>query len=267
MNNKIVTSLLCLVVVIIMSAGCSKSISPDELLTESIKASSFQSFSLNMGIGQSMQQGAAATKMDSNMKLDIIANPLAMYQQVSMKVNNENELKFDTYVTPDGYYSHDLVNKVWTKQPSEMMTDVKASMSELQTAPAKELEKLRPYVEQLKATEQDKQHTLTLSLTGTGYEVLLKDLVGGLISDQPKPKDILKAAKVNKLEYNVVIDEETNAVKQIQIDTDLVLQVKDQSISLKQHIVADYSNVNGVKSIVVPEEGIKKAMESTAVKQ
>ncbi|MFD2615482.1 DUF6612 family protein [Paenibacillus gansuensis] len=230
-------------------------------IKEAVQASAeAKSFSLAMNIKQSMTQEADLIDMDSRMKLDIIKQPFAMYQNVVMNIGGEEDTKFDAYMTDTEYFAHDLITEDWTKMPKESIAEIKATFSKMQTDPGAELTKLTPYLSQMKAEEKDGKRVYSVNLTGTGYETILDDLVKGLIGDRPDADAILKTAKVQKLQYTATVDSATKLPQQIHILTDVVLTVDGKMIGLKQDIKADYSGYNEVKPIAVPEEGRKNAL-------
>ncbi|ANE46647.1 hypothetical protein SY83_10615 [Paenibacillus swuensis] len=223
-------------------------------------ATASKSFSLAMDIQQSMTQQAELMQMQSNMKLDTVKQPFAMYQKVDMNVGGDDETKFEAYMNDSEYFAHDLVTGDWTKMPKESVAEIKGTFSELQTDPGKELAKLEPYLAKMTATEQDGKLIYNLALTGAGHEKLLDDLIRGLVGDRPDADAIIKAAKVQKLDYVITADKATKLPEQIKLVTDVVMTVDGGMIGLKQNITADYSNYNEAKPVTVPDEGKKNAM-------
>ncbi|WHT49064.1 hypothetical protein QNH10_05155 [Sporosarcina thermotolerans] len=105
-----------------------------------------------MDINQKMSMPGQGLDMDSKIKMDMdmIIDPLAMYQVMSMDMGPEiGAMDMEMYMTESGFYMHDPESDQWIKMPMDMYDEMMAQMGG-ETDPTLDMKMFKEFKDEFK---------------------------------------------------------------------------------------------------------------------
>lgn len=236
----------------------------EEVFQKSAEASeNLKSFSVKMGLKQEMTAaGEEAMNIDSDINMDVTTDPLSFYQKMAMSLGDTGE-SFDTesYFTTDGVYIFDGTGGQWMKFPQEM-ADQLMQISNQQTNPAEELNKLKQFVEDFKFEQDDKNYILTLNASGEKFNNFIKETAAeSLPAELAASEEIFNDMTINQINYVIHIDKETFYPMILNMTMDMEIGIEGEQLQIVQNMNGEYLNHNKVEAISVPQEVIDLAVE------
>ena len=133
------------------------------------------SYSADLTVDQMMEFDGEKMQMDMDMKMDVVMNPLGLYQVMTMSLAElgEEDLVSKSYVTKDGFYTYDSFSDQWIKYDDDFFTDL-IGLSEAQMDPTAQFELMDKYIENLKVYEQDNTYEMHFDVSGDGFKEMLR---------------------------------------------------------------------------------------------
>ena len=260
----------CVLVLLTVSLVACNSENAQEVFTRAMEVSEeMDSAEVSMDMNQflSSPNDSMELEMESKMEAEMILDPIAMYQKGTMNmIMGEETMETETemYMTEEGLYTYDSMSESWMKMDSELYADL---VNMEQQDPAAQLELLEPFMDDVQFEESDDAYTF--KFTGEGEEVneftekimdeyMNSSIIESMGEDISK---VLESMTVNKLNYEMVIDKETYETKTFAMDLDMTVTEEGEEMTIAQQINAEYTGINTVDSIEVPQEVIDNAVE------
>ncbi|MFE8703319.1 DUF6612 family protein [Cytobacillus sp. FJAT-54145] len=237
----------------------------EEVLNKSVEASeSLKSFSMSMEMGQEMasDQEEAPIKIESSVNMDIVTEPMAYYQTMSMKMEGSEEaIEMESYFSKDGLFLYDAAGQTWMKFPSEM-SDQLIQLSDQQTNPAEELKKLQEFVDDFKFEQDDANFILSLNASGEKFNSFIKEIaLQGLPPELAANTELMENMVINELQYTFVLDKTTFYPTKLDIKMNMDMTTDGQTINIIQNMNGEYTKYNELTEITIPEDVLKTAVE------
>ncbi|WP_087973199.1 DUF6612 family protein [Oceanobacillus rekensis] len=223
--------------------------------------------SMDMNQFLSSPNDSMELEMESEMEAEMTLDPIAMYQKGTMTMTMGEETmdtETEMYMTEEGLYTYDSMSQSWMKLDNELYGDL---MNMEQQDPAAQLELLEPFMDDVEFEESD--DTYIFKFTGEGEEVnqftekildeyMSSEIMASIGEDVNK---VLESMTVNKLNYEMVIDKETYETRTFAMDLYMTIAEEGEEMTIAQQINAEYTGINTVDSIEVPQEVLDNAVE------
>lgn len=217
------------------------------------------SYSTKVKLNQSMDFMGEKINSDMALDMDMVLNPLGMYQSMTMTLDELGEtMTTKSYMTADGYYMYDSMTDQWMKFDDEMTSELQ-DLSNLQVDPSAQVELMARYYDNVKVIDKGSTYELHMSLSGKGYQEMLKEVLS--LTDLGLEEDIFAELdmSINKMNIVSVVDKQTLYPLSGSMDSDITMVMEGEKMSMKQKAVYTYSNINKLDKIVVPKEVIDSA--------
>ncbi|MBM4761802.1 DUF6612 family protein [Bacillus sp. B15-48] len=240
----------------------------DQLTIEQVFEKSAQaseqllSFAMNMDLVQEVTSEETEENMEihSSIHMEVVSDPIAFYQKMSMELAGES-VNTESYFSQDGFYMQDPVGGTWMKLPTEM-TNQMIQLSDQQTNPAVEIERLQKFSEDFTFEENEHEYLLLLTASGEQFNELIQETIEQTLPVEfADDMDAMEDLKIHTVKYKIAIDKETFFPRTIEMNMDMEIIVEDQTIQLTQYITGEYSKYNEFDEITIPQEIIDSATE------
>ncbi|WP_067727720.1 DUF6612 family protein [Oceanobacillus damuensis] len=228
-----------------------------------------ESAEVDMNITQilSTSDESMELEMESDMKAEIIMDPIAMYQKGTMNMEMDGfpmEMDTEMYMTEDGLYTYDSMSQTWMKLDNEMYTD----LSNLaQQDPSAQLEMMEPFMDDVEYEEKDDSYIFRFAGEGEALNEFSESVIQEYLDTEmfadlgADVNEVLESMTVNKLNYEMEIDKESYETKTFYMDLDMALSAEGEEMSIAQQVNAVYTGINTIDSIEVPQEVLDNATE------
>lgn len=235
----------------------------EEVMNKSTEASEgLKSFSVKMDLTQDMtDQAELNVQTNSVIDMNIVTEPMAFYQKMTMSMGEESEsFETESYFSDAGMFFYEPSNSQWMKFPQEM-TDTFLQMSGKQSNPGEELKKLQPFMEDFTFEQDTNNYILKLKASGDKFNDFIKETAVQQLPPEMAAEDVLSNMKINAVAYEILIDKKTFYPVALNMDMDFEMTIEGQTIGMKQKMNGQYSNYNNIEAITVPQEVIDSAVE------
>ncbi|QQZ10544.1 DUF6612 family protein [Heyndrickxia vini] len=227
-----------------------------------------KSVHMDMDLKQAITSPGQPTPMNinSNMSIDMVLNPLAMYQKMKMNIEGgdapQNQaMDMESYLTKEGFFLYDPTSKQWMQMPEELSKQI-LQMPEQQANPAEQLKQLQQFTDDFSFKQDDTQYILNLKASGAKFDQFLKENAKQLMPDGLKENaDALNNITFKNVNYEIFIDKKTFNINSLNMTQEMEMVMEDQKMSLKQEMKGTYSNYNKVDEIKVPKEVLDTAQK------
>ncbi|MFS1517530.1 DUF6612 family protein [Bacillus sp. SCS-151] len=264
--KKLITTMFAVSFILLLAACSSSDADVNDLFNKSMEAAKdLNSFSVDMVMDQTIEVGTESMPQNMEIYLDMVQEPLTMYQQMSISMGDMMNIDTESYFTDEGFFMYDSMSNMWQKLPSEQFENI-MQMADNQQSPINSLKQMEKFVDDFELIEEDSQYIFKLSST----DEKMKDLITSMI-----PQDQLAGAgmaddidqlmenmTISTLEYEITIDKETYYPKNISMIMDSTMTMEGETVGFYQEMTGEYSNFNEVNEISVPDEVINTATES-----
>lgn len=235
------------------------------------QSESIESLSADLDMVQKIEVPAQDVAMDttSKMTMDLIVDPLSMYQKgtTSTTIPGEEssgqpqEIEMESFMTADGFFTHDNMSQQWMKLSKDMYEQM-ISISQKQADPSQQLKDLETFMDDFTFNQDDKEYVLKLSASGDKFNELIQKQIAETMPELgADEQEMLKELNIKKVDYEIHIDKETFNTTALNVVMDMTMAVDGEEMTLYQDMKSTFSNYNGVKNIVVPQEVLDNAQE------
>lgn len=216
--------------------------------------------------------------IDSSFTVEMTMDPLAVHMggitNVSMDgegdESNENvpgmkDMDIDIYLLNDVMYMYNEQMGNWIKKKNAGV-DAVEEMTIQKLYPAEQLEMLEDYSDEFSFEQSDDAFILSLDAEGDEFNDLFQELVEGDVADkmmremESDKEDMSDIMQIKSMSLEMTIDKETFYVKTYDINTDMTIKAEGQEMNIQQNLESEYSNIDGVDPIEVPEDIEEKAV-------
>jgi hypothetical protein len=255
MKRLIIASLMILAIA--LASGCSSAeLKAADVYQKSVEATQkLDSMAMNMTVKQQIEQGANKMNSDIGMDMNIILHP-AMKFSATMNITllKTPTIKTEIVYTPEGLAMKDPATGKWEKLPSDQVDKALSGINMDQMNPVKQLETLKPYIDQLALTSTSDTYQIEVKLAGDKMNNFIMDQMkqngNPQVLEQMKQSDL----KINSMHYIYTVDRKTYLPKAIDLDMDMQMTIKNQTMHMIQSMKGQYTNLNAVKDITLPAE-------------
>jgi len=212
-----------------------------------VEGGSNEQISMQMVMNGSIMEQPLSMVMDVNVNLeDVMVPELADLQDASMQyflVNNQL------------YMKNPLLGDIWLKEPIKNMDDLGAQLD-----PAYIAQNFNNGLENANVIEHGNTYVLVIEGTNDALKESFNEMISNIITEagtefySEDQAGIMANTQINKLNMKLWIDKETYYQKRIDLELELEIVKDDQSMTIEQIIVGDYSNFGAIDEIVLPSD-------------
>jgi hypothetical protein len=228
----------------------------EAVLKQSLEAmEGLNSYSMKMESDQSMTINDTETlNMVMTIEADMILDPMAFYQKLSMESDMEMMGKYETemYLVGDQVFMFEPMMNQWMELPMDLVGDIGA-LSEMQLSPDQQLLMLRNFVDDIVLSERGNDYVLKIVGEGSEFMEVAK-FFGGAGNDLEEMFDFFTELQLNKIEYEIFINKETLFQTQLNMTMDLTMEMEGETIHTLQTMKATLHSYNEVGDIQLPKE-------------
>jgi len=230
-----------------------------------------ESVSALVKMNQVMTYGSGEESLEinskSDMKMDMIVKPLAMYMKGNMGMSEpgaeeEAMIDMEMYMSEEGLYMQDSLSAQWTKMPSN---DFEAIMGQTATQvnAAEQLEQMKEFINDFKFEQTDSTYVLKLDASSKKFnEFMLEQLnVNEMVGITEEDQQLLQDTKFEKVNFEITIDKEAFDITEMVTYVDFTMNIEGESIKTVSDTAITFNNFNGVEAISIPQEVIDTAVE------
>lgn len=252
--------------------GNSKDASVEDIFNNALEASNkMESAEFTLDMEQEVEVPSVDMKMDIKMNMDgsMIVDPLAMHQKGKVSIampgmglgDEPMEMDMELYLKDDEMYMYEGLMGTWTKAPSTELEALQGQTPDV----SEQMEMYKEYVEDFSVEESDGNYVLKLSADGEGFKELTKTLMEETMSQDITSElgdisQFLDNMEIKTMDIEMVIDKDTYDVLSQSLDMSITIDVEGEVLNLAQKMSMEFSNLNGVDSIEVPQEAIDAAL-------
>ncbi len=224
-----------------------------------------KSMHASMNIDQNIEVPSEQVDMDSKIKMemDMIQDPLAMYQVMDMDMGAEGAAKIEMYMTEEGFFMKDPESEQWMKLPAEYYDELSESMT-AGADPNLDFDTLEDFVEDFTMEEKDGQYILKLKASGEKFNALIQEELqdaGMMEGMDEETAAALETLEIHKFEYEIFVDKETFNMTAFNMIMDMEMGEGEELVRISQDMKADISKINEIDEIKVPQEVLDNAVE------
>lgn len=229
---------------------------------EKAQASSekLESMHAKMDIKQSMSIPSLGQEMDSDIQIDmdIVQEPLQMYQVMKMDMGEEGLAEIELYMTTEGFFMKDPESDAWMKLPEEYYEELMATMS-AGADPTLDLEEFAEFTDDFTFEQNDNEYVLNLKASGEKFTKLIQEQLSSI--EGMEGTEALEDMTIHQLDYEIFIDKETFDMTAFNLVMDMEMGIEEETIRIVQDMKAQISQINDIKEITVPQEILDSAVE------
>lgn len=250
--------------------------SAEEVFTNATEAAKkIESAEMIMVVSQEMNLPGEDTNLivDSEMEGSVINDPIALYQKGTVSMSAEGmgseeplEMETEIYFVDEEIYMFESLTGQWIKAdetlvPIDMITSQQPDITE-------QLEMMEKYVEDFTLEDTKEEYTFTLTADGEAYKELSKEMLSEYMPEELTSQigdlsSMLEDMTINSLEFEMILDKETYEMKHYNMDLDMTMTVEGQELNIVQSIDTEYTGLNTVEAIEVPQEIKDSAIDSS----
>jgi len=240
-----------------------------EVYEKAMEASEdLKSMHAKMDIQQKIEVPSEDLKMDSKIKMDMdmVMEPLAMYQKMNMDMGEQGAMDTEIYMTDAGFFMFDPETEQWLKFPKEMSDDMMEQMGG-GTDPTPDMEMFKEFTDDFKFEQTDDEFILTLSAEGEKFNSLMKNAIAdsmpaGMEMGEEEA-ELMENMNVKSLNFEIFIDKETFQTNAFNMDMDMTMAMEGQEMHIIQQMKSIISQVNEIEKIDVPQDVLDNAVDIT----
>lgn len=265
MKKIMLLVLSTLLVVVVAACGNDKSSSStskvDKVLAEVVKEnkdvkSLTQDAKINTEMTLAQGEQKQVQNMDMTMKMDVINEPFAAYQEIQMTMPGEGEQIIKQYITQEGIYSN--INGEWIPIPEEVNEQLKASLKESANIES-QMEQFNEVSKYLKLKEEKGQYILTADIPSDKIKEMAQSVLKQASRGNAETLAAMEQLDIKKMNVEYQIDKKTYQLAGAKIAMVMGVEEDGQKVDMKLNMDNKFSNINGVKEIVVPKEALNSS--------
>lgn len=251
---------LALALLLPLAAGCStEELKAADIYTKSLEASAdMQSLSGDLKVNMKLAQGEEKMDVTTGVSMEAVMKPeLALHMKMNVNMLGMDNA-MEMYGTKDALYMQQSPGSDWTKVPFDAsigMPDYKSQFD-----PAKQLERMKPYIKDF--TLQEEKDAYVIHMTGTGDD-LKSFILDEMKNNAPggagqEAAEAMSNMKIDLVDITYSIDKKTYLPHSM--DMKAIFQIEAEGIAAHMDMDSSmvYKDFNQLKEIPVPP-GVLKA--------
>jgi len=261
-----------MVLFVTMLAACGGNEEAGEVYQKAVEAGKkIESAEIDMVMKQTIEGDPALGAMVMNMDIEaaVTLDPLAMHQTGNMMMEIEGmpiDTEIEMYMTESELYMFESMSQTWMKMDSSMMP---AELAGLDQGPADQLDMLEPFMDQVEFTEEDDLYVFKFAGEGEEIEEFTQQIMEENLGEDMFAEfgedinQVMEDTTIHSIDFELHIDKETYDTKSVIMDLDLEIaaDAEGNTMRLQQEMTAEYTGINTVEKIEVPQEVIDTAEE------
>ncbi|MFB5660931.1 DUF6612 family protein [Alteribacillus sp. HJP-4] len=174
--------------------------------------------------------------------------------------DEDNVVSLERYYTEEGFYIFESDEEEWVQIPDEFVEDIQATENRFDN-PARTLNTIETYGEDFEIEERENKNHITFSGEEEPQQQIALQMVSMVNRDfSTTMEDILFMSEIESIDYELIIDQETNEVDSIRMDLTLLMNNDEGETYQSTHtIVAHYSSYNEAEEVEIPDYIIEQA--------
>lgn len=225
-----------------------------------------KSMHAKMDIDQLIKVPSQEFEMNSkiNMDMDMVMEPLSMYQKMKMDMGEQGKMDMEIYMTDAGFFMKDPESGDWIKLPNEMYEEMSGQLSG-GADPTLDMNMFKEFTDDFKFEQTDDAYILTLSAAGDKFSKLFKkvateNMPAGMEMNEEQA-EVMENMEVKSLEYEIFIDKKTFYTNAFNMKMDMKMEVEGEEMHIDQKVKADISKINEIDTIKIPQEILDNAVD------
>lgn len=244
----------------------------EEVYENAIKRQNeMKSVSADMKLDQTITFGSGEESYEmgtkSDMKMDMVVNPLAMYMDGSMTMADPESgedmvMDMEMYMNENGMYMHESQTQQWMKLPMDNFDAIMGQTANQANA-GEQLKELKSFINDFKFEQTEDAYILTLNATGEKFnEYILEQMqVYEMVGTTEENQQLFENLNYEKVNYVITINKETFDITEMDMVIDMTMNIEGESMGMAMDTNIVFSNFDGVEEITVPQEVIDQAVE------
>lgn len=232
----------------------------EELITKTNEAAKeLKSFSSDATIDQNLKLEAGEQSQDqqvkTTMKMDIIKDPMMIYQEMNMEMSGQEAQNVKQYITSDAIYSQ--VGDQWVKIPDDQ---TKQLIEQMQSSlnPEEELDQFNKIAEDTKITEEGDNYVITADVSGDNVKELAQSVMEQNGTDA-QTQAMLEQMNITSMQMKYMVNKETYLPVGTDVNMVMEMEQEGQKITMDMKMTSTFSNHNQVEEIEIPQEALDSA--------
>lgn len=214
-------------------------------------ATAINSLRVDMTMNQDLSTPEGDMKMDTQVTMDLISNPLAFKNVTNMTADGASQ-SIEMYYIDGGIVMLEPQSGQWIKLPQDQSGDLLAGMNTEDYKPSQDMERLKQFSGDFTVEETDTDYLLKLSATGEKFNEFVKEEAMSNMGDMFAGVEM--DINVEKIDYTFTVNKETYLPVRALVDMDFTMTADGEEARIVQQVDAVYSNINEIQEIVLPEE-------------
>jgi outer membrane lipoprotein-sorting protein len=241
-------------------AGCSaEQLKVADVYQKSAEASTnLKSLGADMKMDMNVEQGGQKMNFNVVMAADVIMKPeMAMHQKVKMNIFGMDNT-METYFHKDAMYMQQTPGAAWVKTPMDLSA-VQSQYSS-QVDPAAQLEKMKPFMEDLTLKEEKDAYIIHLTASGDKMkEFIAAEMENGVAAGAAGENAFkaLSSMVIDQVEISYAIDKKTYLPQTMAMKLGFQMEANGTKVKMGMDTNAVYRDYNKVSEITPPAEVLK----------
>ena len=233
----------------------------NDIIVKALEATeSLTSYTFEFDMEQKMDMIGNEMIMKGKTVMDVVLNPLSIYQKMDMTItiNGESrDMGTETYFTPEGIYASDSVTNGWLKLPDELWEGTQSSGT--QKGIEDQLKLLNEFMDSITMEQESSHYVLTIK----GNDVSFAKLVNALALSNVDEETFMLAGDmtIEQFEYIMHFDKTNFYPIKNEIKSVVTFSGDGESTTFYQTLTGTYSNHNKFDKIEIPDEVINSVRE------
>ncbi|MEN1967657.1 DUF6612 family protein [Lentibacillus sp. N15] len=248
----------------------------EEVYSKALEASEdMKSAEVSMNVNQQIQASDDSVAMEtkSNYDTKMTMDPIALYMKGVTKMEMDGAgdeeipaMDMEIYMVDDGMYLYSDQIGDWVKMDNSSM-DMIEQMAGQQPDPSEQLKMMQDYAEDLSFEQSDDEFILKLDADGDKFNDLMQKMMQENMPDElleqmgKEGQEALENMDINSMSFEFSVDKETYEMKTFNMDMDMTMHADNEELNIVQQVESEYSNINKVDAIEVPDDVKENAIE------
>lgn len=269
-RNILLVMLSAFLLIVFTACNSDSGASATEVFEKGVEvADSMESVEMNVTMDQTMTvPGEDPMQSESNFVIQTTLDPLTLHQKGTTSMDMEGmpdeSIDMEMYMVDDQFYLYEGASDEWIEMGSEF-ADLFDMMGAEQQDPSEQLELFEDYVKEFSFDEVDGSYVFQLELDEGSVDELFDELIEQSMPDDMQmfmgEADIMEDIEIGKLAYEFTFDQETYEMKTYDLVMDMTIEVEGMELSVEQDMKTEYSKMNEIDPIEIPQEVIDNAVD------
>lgn len=244
---------------------------PEDIYEQAMEAAEgMESAEIVLDMTQTIEIPAESVSMDmtTTTEAEMTMDPLTMYQNGTVTLEADGtteESEMELYLTEDELYMYDGMSQTWMKMDSS--TIPMDQINSQQQDPSAQLELMEQFVDEMELEENDEQYILKITGDGEELQAFTQEVMAEYMDQElmasmgEEGNNVMDNMAINSVYYEVFVDKETYDMTAFNMDMDMSMDAEEQQMNIVQSVTSEYTGMNTVEPIEVPQEVQDEAID------